>query len=764
MNLFKPFRSKHKNTHKNNEKKSTKSLGGLTPAFFPSFKILVFIFLIIDLYLIASIFSFSTGAWGKAISEVLIGTAGGVSFLVLLYIAYLCVAFLLSREITHPLSQVSGTVFLVLSTSTLLGLFKVLDIDLGLSLFRPGATGLFLARFLLERTGTLGSILFAFTLGTLSATLYGFVKTEFIREKSMKLVNMAKKMTTPATGKFNKRKGSEIPPEKQEEEKLSDARKIENKRSESKPVMEPVQKKVPLDIKSDSTGIPEDSDLFLIAEKGEYPEPEIPGSEEQSEPEIEPGHFPPPLDIFGPDDYSSHDFDRELIADQGEQIITTLEQFGIEAELAETVIGPTVIQFQIQLSPGIKVSRVAGLSNDLAVALAVPSLRVEAPIPFKPYVGLEIPNPQRSAVPIRALLGSDEFTETDHVLPLISGLRVNSKPLIINLEELPHLLVAGTTGSGKSVFINSCITGLCSTRKPEEMRLLLIDPKRVELSIYEKLPHVLAKPVVDPRKAVHALGWAVREMEHRYEVFARSRVKNLTSYNSKTLPKDRMPRIVIIVDELADLMFTAQKEVEDFICRLAQMARATGIHLIIATQRPSVNVITGLIKANIPARVAFTLPSQADSRTIIDLAGAEKLLGKGDMLFVSSKYPRPLRVQAPFMEESHSIRFINYMKDLFGEPEYVDLEDQGDRESSNQAANLDDSLLEEAIHIVLNTGIASASRLQRQLRIGFTRAARLIDTMEDMGIVGPPEGSKPRDILVDEETANNILEESMKRG
>jgi S-DNA-T family DNA segregation ATPase FtsK/SpoIIIE len=296
------------------------------------------------------------------------------------------------------------------------------------------------------------------------------------------------------------------------------------------------------------------------------------------------------------------------------------------------------------------------------------------------------------------------------------------------------------------------------------MRLLLIDPKRVELSIYEKLPHVLAKPVVDPRKAVHALGWAVREMEHRYEVFARSRVKNLTSYNSKTLPKDRMPRIVIIVDELADLMFTAQKEVEDFICRLAQMARATGIHLIIATQRPSVNVITGLIKANIPARVAFTLPSQADSRTIIDLAGAEKLLGKGDMLFVSSKYPRPLRVQAPFMEESHSIRFINYMKDLFGEPEYVDLEDQGDRESSNQAANLDDSLLDEAIHIVLNTGIASASRLQRQLRIGFTRAARLIDTMEDMGIVGPPEGSKPRDILVDEETANNILEESMKRG
>jgi S-DNA-T family DNA segregation ATPase FtsK/SpoIIIE len=493
--------------------------------------------------------------------------------------------------------------------------------------------------------------------------------------------------------------------------------------------------------------------------EGYFKNEEEPPMEDPSLPaHVKKGVFPPPMDLFGPSQTNEVDMDRETIAEQGLQVISTLADFGIQAELAETVIGPTVIQFQIQLAPGVKVSRVAGLSNDLAVSLAVPALRVEAPIPFKPYVGIEIPRPNRRSVTIRSILETDDFKKTHFNLPLAAGLKVNSNPLLINLEDLPHLLVAGTTGSGKSVFVTSCITGLCCQRTPDELRLLMIDPKRVELNIYENLPHVLSKPVVDPRKAVHALGWAVREMEHRYEVFARTRVRNLASYNSKVLPKDKLPRIVIIVDELADLMFTAQKEVEDFICRLAQMARATGIHLILATQRPSVNVITGLIKANIPARVAFTLPSQADSRTIIDVGGAEKLLGKGDMLFVSSKYPRPVRVQAPYMDETQSLNFISYMKDLFGEPEYVDLEDQGDVSVDRDTAFLDDPLIEEAVNIILGTGIASASRLQRQLRIGFTRAARIIDTLEQMGIVGPQEGSKPREILADEEKVSEIFE------
>ena len=386
-------------------------------------------------------------------------------------------------------------------------------------------------------------------------------------------------------------------------------------------------------------------------------------------------------------------------------------------------------------------------------------MRVEAPIPGKPYVGVEIPNPKRKGIVLRTILESRAFQESENDLPLAMGMRVDSRTLVVGLEDLPHLLVAGTTGSGKSVFINSCITGLCTHRNPEELRLILIDPKRVELNIYEHLPHVLSKPVVSSKKAVQALAWAVREMENRYELFARSRVRNLKSYNQKVLPKAKLPNIVIVVDELADLMFTAQKDVEDYICRLAQMARATGIHLILATQRPSVNVITGLIKANIPARVAFTLPSQTDSRTIIDVAGAERLLGKGDMLFVSSRYPRPLRLQAPYIEDGKSIEIVEYLENIFGSPEYVDIEAQGPGESTagGEAVFADDPLLEEAVNIIMDTGIASASRLQRQLRIGFTRAARMVDSMERIGIVGPPDGSKPREILVDEETAKEML-------
>ncbi|NLM70601.1 MAG: DNA translocase FtsK [Synergistaceae bacterium] len=504
-------------------------------------------------------------------------------------------------------------------------------------------------------------------------------------------------------------------------------------------------------------------DAGFDSEQGESDDPhalpDIEFNEMEAKKRLMPGTFPPPLDLFGPRQELGAAEDHEVVREQAVSIIATLSDFGVGAEMADIVVGPTVIQFQLQLAPGIKVSKVSGLSNDLAVALTVPTLRVEAPIPGKPYVGVEIPNPKRKGIVLRTILESRAFQESENDLPLAMGMRVDSRTLVVGLEDLPHLLVAGTTGSGKSVFINSCITGLCTHRNPEELRLILIDPKRVELNIYEHLPHVLSKPVVSSKKAVQALAWAVREMENRYELFARSRVRNLKSYNQKVLPKAKLPNIVIVVDELADLMFTAQKDVEDYICRLAQMARATGIHLILATQRPSVNVITGLIKANIPARVAFTLPSQTDSRTIIDVAGAERLLGKGDMLFVSSRYPRPLRLQAPYIEDGKSIEIVEYLENIFGSPEYVDIEAQGPGESTagGEAVFADDPLLEEAVNIIMDTGIASASRLQRQLRIGFTRAARMVDSMERIGIVGPPDGSKPREILVDEETAKEML-------
>ena len=470
------------------------------------------------------------------------------------------------------------------------------------------------------------------------------------------------------------------------------------------------------------------------------------------------GIFPPPIEIFGREESHEGEITEEKALPLGQKIISSLEQFSIEANLAEILVGPTVIQFRIQLAPGIKVNKVAALANDIALAMAVPSLRIEAPIPGKPYVGIEIPNPKRRGIPLRTVIADDVYQDTDLALPLPFGVAVNGESVIVGLEELPHLLVAGTTGSGKSVFVNSCIVGLCSMRTPQELRMVLVDPKRVEMAIYENLPHLLTPPVTDAKKAVHVLAWAIREMEKRYTTFAKARVRNLEGFNEKVLPKDKLPHIVIVVDELADLMMTAPKEVEEYICRLAQMARATGIHLMLATQRPSVNVITGLIKANIPARVAFTLPSNADSRTIIDCAGAEKLLGKGDMLFLSTKHPKPIRIQSPWVDETVLNNWLAYLSNLFGAPDFIEIDSQSGQNGGTDSATYDDDMLEDAVASVMSTGIASASGLQRRLRVGFSRASRLIDMMEQLGIVGPSDGARPREILVDEEEAQELLD------
>jgi S-DNA-T family DNA segregation ATPase FtsK/SpoIIIE len=495
-----------------------------------------------------------------------------------------------------------------------------------------------------------------------------------------------------------------------------------------------------------------------------FPDVNLPREEEDVEPLLSMS-FPPPLDIFGPA-VKNEDEDNgyALANEQAKTIVETLQNFGVKSNVAHIVIGPSVVQFQLELAPGIKVSKVSGLANDLTMALAVVSVRVEAPILGQRYVGIEIPNTKRKGITLRSIMESEEFQQSDYRLPLPMGVRVDSKHLVCGLEDMPHLLVAGTTGSGKSVFTNTCILGMCSQRTPEELKLILVDPKHVEFAIYEGLPHLLARPVSDPKKAISALAWAVQEMETRSEAFARAKVRNLASYNEKTLPKNRFPHIVVVVDELADLMYTAGKEVEGLIARLAQKARAAGIHLILATQRPSVDVITGLIKANVPARVAFAVPSQTDSRTIIDVGGAEKLLGKGDMLFYSTRYPRPLRLQASFVTEERTLEFVEYMKNAFGEPDYVEFEDLangggGNGERSGSSI-VDDPKLDEAIKIIMDTGIASASGLQRYLNVGYPRAGRLITGLEQLGIVGPQlaNSSKPREILMDEDGALDVLE------
>jgi len=512
---------------------------------------------------------------------------------------------------------------------------------------------------------------------------------------------------------------------------------------------------------------PPDEDVALSAGQETPPDPELPI---ESNDYSVAGLFPPPIEIYGSPMEEIDSSETEALANsQGEKIIETLQNFAIKSSMAEVVIGPSIVQFQVDLAPGIRVSKVSGLANDLAMALAVVSVRVEAPIPGKPYVGIEIPNTKRRGIPLRSVIESQDYQESRNVLPLPLGMRVDSRYMVAGLEEMPHLLVAGTTGSGKSVFTNTCILGMCGKRTPNELRLILVDPKHVEFAVYDGLPHLLSRPISEPKKAVSALAWAVQEMESRSQMFALAKVRNLESYNAKLLPKSRLPHIAIIVDELADLMYTAGKEVESLIARLAQKARSAGIHMILATQRPSVDVITGLIKANIPARIAFAVPSQTDSRTIIDTAGADKLLGKGDMLFLSTRYPRPVRLQASYVDEKRIFALIECLKQSFGQPEYIEFEDYKETGKSNNSNNnvydngiTLDPKIEEAISFIMESGIASASKLQTIMGIGYPRASRLIATLEQLGILGPQSSSptKPREILTDSDEAFRIVKEA----
>lgn len=429
----------------------------------------------------------------------------------------------------------------------------------------------------------------------------------------------------------------------------------------------------------------------------------------------------------------------------------TLESFGVRTKVVEVVRGPAVTRYELQPDVGVKVSRIVSLTDDIALALAAKDIRMEAPIPGKAAVGIEVPNTDVSVVTMREVMESNSFMNSSSKLSITLGRDIAGQPIIGNLAKMPHLLVAGATGSGKSVCINSIIVSILYKAKPDEVKFLMIDPKKVELNVYNGIPHLLAPVVTDPRRASLALKKVVAEMEHRYELFAKAGARNLEAYNDMMADDpeaEQLPLIVVIVDELADLMMVAAKDVEDAICRLAQMARAAGIHLIIATQRPSVDVITGLIKANIPSRIAFAVSSQIDSRTILDAVGAEKLLGRGDMLFMPVGASKSIRVQGAFLADSEVEAIVNFVKGQ-AEAEYQeDLVPEVEEETSETVAEQTDELFDQAVHIVLEAKQASVSLLQRRMRVGYTRAGRLIDSMEAQGIIGPYEGSKPREVLM----------------
>lgn len=458
----------------------------------------------------------------------------------------------------------------------------------------------------------------------------------------------------------------------------------------------------------------------------------------------------PPLSLFSRPSKNKGIRSNKDITENIKTLEATLENFGVKAKVTQVSRGPAITRYEIHPPPGVKVSRIVGLADDIALSMASPDVRIEAPIPGKAAVGIEVPNTEITMVHLRELLESEEFRSATSKLTVSLGKDIAGNPIVADLTRMPHLLIAGATGSGKSVCLNTMIASILFKATPDEVKVLIIDPKMVELTTYNGIPHLISPVVTDPKKAATALRWAVKEMEYRYELFAAAGVRDIARYNNASGKNEKiekpLPYIVLIIDELADLMMVAPADVEDSICRLAQMARAAGIHLVIATQRPSVDVITGLIKANIPSRISFAVSSQVDSRTIMDMGGAEKLLGKGDMLFAPVGAAKPIRVQGTYLSDKEVENLVSFWKRQ-AEPVY-DQTIAGELHRSGPGDGFEDELLPRAVEIFIETGHASISLLQRRLHIGYARAARLIDIMERRGIVGGYEGSKPRAVLM----------------
>ena len=495
------------------------------------------------------------------------------------------------------------------------------------------------------------------------------------------------------------------------------------------------------------------------------PEPKNESADEQFDAELSQEQIEyiiPPVTLLkeGEDDRHSEKFVREL-KDTAGKLIETFKSFGVTAKVINVQSGPSVTRYEIEAVMGTKLSKITGLADDLALQLGVSGIRI-APVPGKSAVGIEVPNKTRASVMMRNCLESSEFVASESKIAFALGKDITGKTIIADIGKMPHLLIAGATGSGKSVCINTIITSLLYKANPNEVKLLMVDPKVVELGIYNGIPHLVSPVVTEPKKAANALNWAVSEMTRRYKMFADNSVRDIHGYNELALEEETlrpMEQIVIIIDELADLMMVAPNEVEDAICRLAQMARAAGMHLVIATQRPSVDVITGIIKANIPSRIDFTVSSQIDSRTILDSAGAEKLLGRGDMLYYPIGVSKPIRVQGAFVSDKEVESVVTFVKDNSGQAEYNEEamefikrapETKGKKgeDSEEEEEELWDPMLPKAMEIVVEMQQASTSMLQRKLRLGYARAARLVDQLEEQGVVGPFEGSKPRAVLM----------------
>ena len=613
-----------------------------------------------------------------------------------------------------------------------------------------GAVGAICAIGLISLVGKIGTVIIAIGIAVIdSIFLFGIKPAELLKEY---VENRNEKKQEAKAQRLEQRKL------KADKEIIS--REKENKKKKLKIMLEDnAVTEDQINIKIASNNNEEQTSLFKKQEEiKEDKSKEILTLEHASTVEDENYEFPP-VEFLTPGKATTK-MGKKAVADTASKLQKTLYSFGVSAKVENVSVGPTITRYELKPAEGVRVSKIANLADDIALSLAAETIRIEAPIPGKQAVGIEIPNKEKEVVHLRDIIDSNEFKSAKSKLAFALGKNAAGEAIVTDIAKMPHVLIAGSTGSGKSVCINTLITSIIYKSKPSEVKLVMVDPKVVELSVYNGIPHLLIPVVTDPKKAAGALAWAVQEMVNRYHLFAEKNVRDIAGYNEaleKEGAEGKLPQIVIIIDELADLMMVAKNDVEDAICRLAQMARAAGMHLVIATQRPSVDVITGIIKANIASRISFAVTSQVDSRTILDSAGAEKLLGKGDMLFFPTGVLKPIRIQGAFISDGEVEKIVSFLKENGG-PTYsedvlekIERANTTDKELDEQDDDETDPFLMEAIDTVVDLGQASASFIQRRFKVGYARAGRIIDQMEARGIISGYEGSKPRQVLVSKE-------------
>ena len=732
------------------------------------------VILIVSSILLAVLIYTKSGYIGETLSPILGGIMGWIKYIIPVGTFAIAIFLACDEDKENFTKKIMQYAVFLLCITTVITVIQVseekLDITKGFEevIFEAynkgtnniggGAVGAICGITLINLLGKVGTVIFAIGVALITSIFLFDIKPAELLKQYVERRNQRKKQTKLERNEKLKQKQlriDDIPIEN--EEKEDKKKKIKDKMPENNLITED---QINIKISSnDNQSAEHQEGLFKKEEETkEDKSKEVLVLEHTLTMEDENYEFPP-IDFLKPGK-STTKLGKKAVTDTANKLQKTLYSFGVSAKVENVSVGPSITRYELKPAEGVRVNRIANLADDIALSLAAETIRIEAPIPGKQAVGIEIPNKEKEIVALKDIIDSSEFKKAKSKLSFALGKDAAGEAVVTDIAKMPHVLIAGSTGSGKSVCINTLITSIIYNSKPSEVKLVMVDPKVVELSVYNGIPHLLIPVVTDPKKAAGALAWAVQEMVNRYHLFAEKNVRDIEGYNEaleKEGAEGKLPQIVIIIDELADLMMVAKNDVEDAICRLAQMARAAGMHLVIATQRPSVDVITGIIKANIASRISFAVTSQVDSRTILDSAGAEKLLGKGDMLFFPTGVLKPIRIQGAYVSDSEVEKIVSFLKENGG-PTYsedvlekIERANSTDKELDEQDEEEVDPFLMEAIDTVVDLGQASASFIQRRFKVGYARAGRIIDQMEARGIISGYEGSKPRQVLVSKE-------------